>query len=593
MDDGRVKIIPTPAWFAEKGKDRTDLDAQTKQAYIDFREEYGPEKLANLSGDDLLEFFCIGYKDNSLCYALEFNKKYKPFGSIGGGSAYKFCVYYSKKDNHWKTSLAGNTPLDHGMRDIDADEAIELVTKLKEALLKGVDVIKSFKKIENINDYLGLAQKLREFNADIEKEEIYNFIYKQWVLKYYHMLFTDVIPNFYSEGWLNYLIEILNLTSHKDYLEKLGEITLYAKKTGLSEVVFSRIFIDEFGKPETRKWPQDLLNHEDEVDIHVDINTKTSKDYPRNRIIFGAPGTGKSYLLEQERKALIAKSGTFERVTFHPDYSYANFVGTYKPVQLDDEDRSIGYRFVPGPFMRIYLKALQNPEQKCLLIIEEINRANMAAVFGDIFQLLDRDKDGKSVFPIQTSEDVRQFLANNGLEGSYIDIAEMSLPSNLYIWATMNSADQGVYPMDTAFKRRWDFEYLGIDDKAAEVTSWQFKDVRSGAMFSWNEMRKAINDKLIELNVNEDKLLGPFFLKEADFASDKKFAAVFKSKVLMYLFEDAARQKRKSLFSGCGEKDWNIFSRICDKFDKRGVEIFCPEIASQFPVSEPAEQEEQ
>lgn len=592
MVDEKVNVILTPAWFAEKGKDRTELDAQTKQAYIDFREDYGPEKLANLSGDDLLSFFCIGYKDNSLCHALEANNKYKLFGSIKGGSAYKFYVFHSK-DGKWKTSLVGNTPLDHGMRDVDADEAAELVAKLRDALLKGVDLIKSFTNIENSDDCLALAQKLRDFNADIEKEEIYKFVYKQWVLKYYHMLFPDVIPSFYSEGWINYLIEVLGLPQHKDYLEKLGEVSLYAKKTGLSEVVFGRLFIDEFGKPESKKWPQDLVNTQNVVNTLEDNGGKTTKDCPRNRIIFGAPGTGKSYLLEQERIDLLGKNGAFERVTFHPDYSYANFVGTYKPVQLNDEERSIGYRFVPGPFMRIYLKAVQNPEQKCLLIIEEINRANMAAVFGDIFQLLDRDKDGNSVFPIQTSEDVRQYLASSELEGSYVDISEMSLPSNLYIWATMNSADQGVYPMDTAFKRRWEFEYLSIDAKENVIASWQFKDARSEALSSWNKLRKAINDKLIELNVNEDKLLGPFFLKEADFANDKKFAAVFKSKVLMYLFEDAARQKRKSLFSGCGEKDWNIFSRICDKFDKRGVEIFCPEIASQFPVSEPTEQEEQ
>lgn len=328
------------------------------------------------------------------------------------------------------------------------------------------------------------------------------------------------------------------------------------------------------------------------------FNTGFVSDTVRNRIVFGAPGTGKSYQLVQERKGLLANGGDYERVTFHPDYSYANFVGTYKPVMVKNEDgkKEIAYEYVPGPFLRVLVKALKsamtNEPKPYLLIIEEINRANVAAVFGDVFQLLDRDKDGVSEFAIATSEDMRAYLAEElGVDES--EVESIKIPNNMFIWATMNSADQGVYPMDTAFKRRWEFEYLSIDAKEKEIASLEFKDARSEARYSWNDLRKAINDKLIELNVNEDKLLGPFFLKKADFDSYDKFLAVFKSKVLMYLFEDAARQKRKALFSGCGEKDWNIFSRICDKFDKRGVEIFCTEIASQFPVSEPAEQEEQ
>lgn len=337
----------------------------------------------------------------------------------------------------------------------------------------------------------------------------------------------------------------------------------------------------------------------DQVDASkLVFDTGFISDSASNRIIFGAPGTGKSFKLEQERKELLANGCDFERVTFHPDYSYANFVGTYKPVMVKNEDgkKEIAYEYVPGPFLRVLVKALKSAMAiqaiPYLLIIEEINRANVAAVFGDVFQLLDRHSNGVSEFAIATSEDMRAYLAEElGVDES--EVESIKIPNNMFIWATMNSADQGVYPMDTAFKRRWEFEYLSIDAKEDVIASWQFKDARSEAKYSWNKLRKAINDKLIEQNVNEDKLLGPFFLKEADFASDEKFAAVFKSKVLMYLFEDAARQKRKVLFSGCGEKECNVFSRICDKFDKRGVEIFCPEIASQFPVSEPVEQQEQ
>ena len=351
------------------------------------------------------------------------------------------------------------------------------------------------------------------------------------------------------------------------------------------------------------KYKKENWENNSNVNIQVDsnklgLNTGFDSYAARNRIIFGAPGTGKSYKLEQERKDLLANGGDYERVTFHPDYSYANFVGTYKPVMVNNEDgkKEISYMYVPGPFLRVLVKALKNAKtneaKPYLLIIEEINRADVAAVFGDVFQLLDRDSNGVSEFAIATSQDMRAYLAEElGVDESEVD--SIKIPNNMFIWATMNSADQGVYPMDTAFKRRWEFEYISIDDKEDVIASWQFKDTRSEAKYSWNELRKAINDKLIELKVNEDKLLGPFFLKKTDFDSYDKFAAVFKSKVLMYLFEDAARHRRSELFKGCGEKDCNIFSRICAKFDKCGVEIFCPEIASQFLVSEPVEQQEQ
>ena len=352
------------------------------------------------------------------------------------------------------------------------------------------------------------------------------------------------------------------------------------------------------GTYQKEKW-ENKTTATNQVDTNkLVFDTGFVSDSAGNRIIFGAPGTGKSFKLEQERNGLLANGGDYERVTFHPDYSYANFVGTYKPVMVknDDGKKEISYEYTPGPFLRVLVKALKNAmtnePKPYLLIIEEINRANVAAVFGDVFQLLDRDADSVSEFAIATSEDMKSYLAEAlGVDESKVE--SIKIPNNMFIWATMNSADQGVYPMDTAFKRRWEFEYLSIDAKQAAIVDWQFKDVRSDAMYSWNNLRKAINDKLIELKVNEDKLLGPFFLKKTDFDSYDKFKAVFSSKVLMYLFEDAARHRHSELFKGCGDKDCNIFSRICDKFETQGVEIFHPDIANQFPVSKPVEQEEQ
>lgn len=303
---------------------------------------------------------------------------------------------------------------------------------------------------------------------------------------------------------------------------------------------------------------------------------------PRNRIFFGAPGTGKSYTLNKEKDALIVDSDDYERVTFHPDYSYANFVGTYKPVPADND--VITYSYVPGPFMRTLVKALKNSRtdtpKPYLLMIEEINRANVAAVFGEVFQLLDRDDDEVSEYAIQASEDIKKYLASQ-LGGVPSDYNEIQIPDNMFIWATMNSADQGVFPMDTAFKRRWDFTYLGIDDSESGIAG-KTVVLGQGAQqreVEWNELRKAINAKLIDLKVNEDKLMGPYFLAKKSIMNGEdidaaKFIRVFKNKVIMYLFDDAAKRAPTTLFDGCDATTAKQYSKICEAFDEKGIYIF-------------------
>ena len=316
----------------------------------------------------------------------------------------------------------------------------------------------------------------------------------------------------------------------------------------------------------------------DNLQSGVDESKIFKSNEKRNIIYFGAPGTGKSFNLNRDKDILLKNhEDNFERVTFHPDYSYANFVGTYKPVP---ENNTITYKYVPGPFMRVLKKASDNPSVPFLLIIEEINRANVAAVFGDVFQLLDR-QDNESMYPIDATEDMKTYLNQD----------KIKIPQNMFIWATMNSADQGVFPMDTAFKRRWDFRYFSINNND-ELIGDTFVRIGNFSL-NWNALRKAINNQLLSYKLNEDKLIGPFFAFNEYHSKEipvDVFRDIFKNKIVMYLFEDAARAKRNELFSGACEicATRNItYSQICDLIDKdKIIEIFAPDIRDLFFINE-------
>ncbi len=293
----------------------------------------------------------------------------------------------------------------------------------------------------------------------------------------------------------------------------------------------------------------------------------------RNIIYFGAPGTGKSYLLNEKAKdfessqsnTTVTECGLteyVERVTFHPEYTYFDFVGNYKPI-MDGEN--IIYDFEPGPFARVLKKALSNPGKQYLLLIEEINRARVAAVFGDIFQLLDRDENGKSCYAISISDNLREYISSSNEDAPSVEIADgkLRIPHNMYLWATMNSADQGVFPMDTAFKRRWSYTYIGINN--GEKT-----EKRSDVEDAWYNMRRHINTLLQHAGINEDKQMGYFFLKSTELRSMETFQKSFKEKVLMYLYEDAARHIRGHIF-----KNGKIrYSQLCKDFETSFDAIF-------------------
>jgi 5-methylcytosine-specific restriction endonuclease McrBC GTP-binding regulatory subunit McrB len=243
------------------------------------------------------------------------------------------------------------------------------------------------------------------------------------------------------------------------------------------------------------------------------------------------------------------------RTTFHPDSDYSTFVGAYKPKmevmprynpqtgeQMGVEKRIV-YAYTPQAFLKAYITAWQNPEQPVYLIIEEINRGNCAQIFGDLFQLLDRGDDGQSCYPIKADQDMQMYLmeafaGNDALPGNIRTGEELVLPSNLYIWATMNTSDQSLFPIDSAFKRRWEWKYVpitqGRDKDNGQLLQWSI--VAKKEKYDWWSFLEVMNKRVAEITSSEDKKLGFFFCKadgQGVISADK-----FVSKVMFYLWND-------------------------------------------------------
>lgn len=322
-------------------------------------------------------------------------------------------------------------------------------------------------------------------------------------------------------------------------------------------------------------------------------------DIPLQQIFYGAPGTGKSHAINE-----LTAGKDVIRTTFHPDTDYSTFVGAYKPttksvpvitvigteaVPVRDKngkemmEDKIVYEYVSQAFLQAYVAAwrkycdVQEGEEPVdeFLVIEEINRGNCAQIFGDLFQLLDRGDEGFSEYPIKADSDMKKLLEKEfeGLEiknkeginalfkGDKDIVAQvlagdiLLLPNNLYIWATMNTSDQSLFPIDSAFKRRWDWNYVPISNAGKK---WMIEV--NGAQYDWWKFLEAINDKVYHATYSEDKKMGYFFCKANDgvISADK-----FVSKVIFYLWNDVFKD---SEFEGDTFKDEDGEKLSFDKF---------------------------
>ena len=272
-----------------------------------------------------------------------------------------------------------------------------------------------------------------------------------------------------------------------------------------------------------------------------------SQNAPIQCIYFGTPGCGKSHKVKDIIKEKVPKGEIEHRVfrtTFHPDSDYASFVGCYKPSMHDSD---ITYEFTPQVFTNAYVQAWkkqaeaieQEKEQAedVYLVIEEINRGNCAQIFGDLFQLLDRKEDGTSTYKIRADQDLANYLMKElGENHDGIKGGNLRLPANLHIIATMNTSDQSLFPMDSAFKRRWDWEYVPVN-YSENVDSGQFLITIDKKTYRWVDFLKAVNERILSATDSEDKQMGNFFIKHS--VEEKEF----KSKVMFYLWHEVCKDE--------------------------------------------------
>lgn len=433
---------------------------------------------------------------------------------------------------------------------------------------------------------LGLYYEIKDefivkFKEDPTPDVLHEYL-RNWIKSYY-------VPNPYTKkGFENInpkiihveLAKILN-NSKAEYDWSQAKTELFGEPIGNDDILinainnYSEIFEIKANKLKLKEGIkyEDLENYIYEYELG-DRNDKTAffntfnlsfknnfnkTENPNNTIYYGAPGTGKSHKVDKIIEELETKY--YERVTFHPDYDNSSFIGGYKPISVKEryEDESgeyfeneVHYKFVPQAFTNIYERAWQDLDNQYYLVIEEINRGNCAEIFGEIFQLLDRT----SKYTVSPTKELKEYLISEAFkdENHQGIVNGLKLPPNLSILATMNTSDQSLFPMDSAFKRRWDWEYIPIcynpiDDFKKKNDSFDFEiDIEDGKKYSWIKFIEKVNLNHIKNNpsLGMDKCIGNYFIKpdKDNIISLRPFV----NKVIFYLWNDVFKDEDNKVF---------------------------------------------
>ena len=400
-----------------------------------------------------------------------------------------------------------------------------------------------------------------ESNSDIEPPSVFiraclelsyltykEFAFLLWKLEDVGGNFTDTIEeikNYRKTNELELPSEAQKYTDAKPImiLERWGFLQEKTDSTAIKKIIISPDVLEKF-----RLRLRNLKIYNVDMNVsslysessYIEDNSERQKG-GTNIILYGVPGAGKSWTI---KKDYVSDFTFAERILFHPDYTYSDFVGQLLPIL--NKDNTIEYEFVAGPFTKILKKAIFDPSHMYYLIIEEINRGNAPAIFGDVFQLLDRDEDGNSEYFITNTDIAKKVYSDEN--------HNVFLPSNLSILCTMNTSDQNVFTLDTAFQRRWTMHLIQNvfhdDEKDRKLSQTKILD----SSISWELFITEINKiivECIETTSTEDKRIGTHFLKIEDLQykdNDKKQNAKFAEKVIKYLWDDVFKYSRELVF---------------------------------------------
>lgn len=391
---------------------------------------------------------------------------------------------------------------------------------------------------------------------------IINRFLVNWALDHKSPLFSEALKSMYSEdiGNTDILVNMINnftdVTINNDIISikpnaPHNRFNVVSPECGIND---KKGFFEFVGK-----------------NAGSSISLTNAPLLPLQQIFYGAPGTGKSHTVDKD----YVKDNKCFRITFHPDTDYASFVGCYKPKMGGPTGEDITYSFVPQVFLNAYIYAWNHPDEPTYLVIEELNRGNCAQIFGDIFQLLDRQKTGHpgySKYTINADSDIATYLSGELKDKeSYekvireiygpkeFDFSILALPSNLNILATMNTSDQSLFPIDSAFKRRWEMEYVGVNYTDAEQFTVVIDETHK---YSWSEILKGLNGYIKQEKHSTNKILGNRFVQSDE--NNVISAVAFRDKVLFFLFNDVFKEEDEFRTDFFGGNDELYFEDLCE-----------------------------